>query len=99
MEKEIYSTFFNYDGTPKEDFADNKGLDSICKLFGAIEDRHDLWLIYEVCGIPLSKLLYDTKGKFYMSERIYEAKLNANVYSILEENNCNQFKNLVTKII
>ena len=34
-----------------------------------------------------------------MSERIYEAKLNANVYSILEENNCNQFKNLVTKII
>jgi hypothetical protein len=87
-EKEIYAVFFDEDGSPKDDFKDNKGLDSICKLLGAIEDKQDLWLIYEVCGTPLSKLLYDTKGKFYMGERIYESRLNSNVYSILEENNC-----------
>ena len=34
-----------------------------------------------------------------MSERIYEAKLNSEVYSILEANKCEQFKYLISKII
>ena len=59
---EIVSSLFNKSGQPIGKFKDHSGINSICKLYGAVEDKWDLWLIYELCGTPLSKLLFETKG-------------------------------------
>jgi hypothetical protein len=54
--------------------AGDPGMEAICKLLESDEDKHNLWLIYELGGTPLSKLLFETKGQFYNSERIYEVR-------------------------
>ena len=36
-----------------------------------IEERHDLWLVYELGGKCLGKILAEVKGEFYKGERIY----------------------------
>lgn len=47
------------------------GIRSIAKLIDIVEDRQDIWLIYEVGSKPLSKQLTEVKGEFYKGERIY----------------------------
>ena len=47
------------------------GILSIAKLIDAIEENKDLWLVYEVGGKPLSKVLTEVKGEFFKGERIY----------------------------
>ena len=41
-------------------------------LLDSVEDRKDLWLIYELCpGKTMNEHLFDVKGEFYKGERIY----------------------------
>jgi serine/threonine protein kinase len=56
------------------DESTHPGIKSICKLINLIEDRHDLWLIYEAGDKCLSKYLHEVKGEFYKGERIYNVK-------------------------
>ena len=38
-----------------------------------IEDKNDLWLVFELCpGKTISKLLYRSQGLFLDGQRIYE---------------------------
>jgi hypothetical protein len=39
--------------------------DQICLLIDVIEDRSDLWLIYELCpGKTMNEHLFEVKGEF-----------------------------------
>lgn len=41
-------------------------------LLDSVEDKKDLWLIYELCpGKTMNEQLFDVKGEFYKGERIY----------------------------
>ena len=40
-------------------------------MINLIEDKQDLWIVYEVGSKCLSKHLHDVKGEFYRGERIY----------------------------
>jgi serine/threonine protein kinase len=41
-------------------------------LLDSIEDKRDLWLIYEFCeGKTMNEQLFNVKGEFYKGERIY----------------------------
>lgn len=41
-------------------------------LLDSVEDKKDLWLIYELCpGGTMNDLMFDVKGEFYKGERIY----------------------------
>lgn len=53
---------------PKES---SLGVEYIAALLDYYEERRDHWLIFEVGGSPLSKCLYEVKGEFVKSERIY----------------------------
>ena len=49
-----------------------KGGENICRLLNYVEDKKDLFLIYEVCsGKTMNEHLFDVKGEFYKGERIY----------------------------
>ena len=38
----------------------------------SVEDKRDLWLIYELCeGRTMNEHLFEVKGEFYKGERIY----------------------------
>ena len=44
----------------------------ICVLCDHVEDKKDLWLIYELCqGSTMNEQLFVVKGEFYNNERIY----------------------------
>ncbi len=44
----------------------------ICMLIDNVEDKRDLWLIYELCeGKTMNEHLFDVKGEFFKGERIY----------------------------
>lgn len=46
--------------------------ESVCMMIESVEDKKDLWLIYEVVeGRTMNELLFDVKGEFYKGERIY----------------------------
>ena len=41
-------------------------------LIDNVEDKRDLWLIYELCeGKTMNDHLFDVKGEFFKGERIY----------------------------
>jgi len=41
-------------------------------MLDSVEDKKDLWLIYELCpGRTMNEHLFDVKGEFYKGERIY----------------------------
>jgi hypothetical protein len=41
-------------------------------MHDCIEDKRDLWLIYELCpGQTLNDSLFTVKGEFYRNERVY----------------------------
>jgi dual specificity tyrosine-phosphorylation-regulated kinase 2/3/4 len=49
-----------------------KGAEHVCILLDYVEDKKDLFLIYEVCkGKTLNEHLFEVKGEFYKGERIY----------------------------
>ena len=91
--------FYTFSGKPHKCYEGHPGLKSLCKLLDSQEDKHDLWIIYELCGKPLSKMLFQTKGQFYRGERIYEVKQDPKIMSILEKNNCKEFKKIVRSIL
>ena len=66
--------FFNADGSPNFMLEGHPGIISLCRMFKALEDKSDLWLVFELCGQPLSKILFKQKGTFYKGERIYEVQ-------------------------
>ena len=46
--------------------------DQICQLLDSVEDKKDLWLVYELCeGRTMNDHLFDVRGEFYKGERIY----------------------------
>jgi len=62
------------------------GGENICRLLNYVEDKKDLWLIYEVCkGQTLNEALFDVKGEFYKGERIYMVH-HSNLYHIMRNN-------------
>ena len=61
-ELKINKCFYQINGEPYDVFKGHPGLDNICKLLNTVETKQDLWLVFELCGKPLSKLLYNTKG-------------------------------------
>ena len=45
---------------------------NICMMQDSVDDKKDLWLIYELVeGKTMNELLFDVKGEFYKGERIY----------------------------
>ena len=41
-------------------------------LRDSVEDKKDLWMIYELCpGKTMNEHLFEVKGEFYKGERIY----------------------------
>ena len=52
--------------------SDKQDQESICMMQDSVEDKKDLWLIYELCeGRTMNEHLFDVKGEFYKGERIY----------------------------
>lgn len=48
------------------------GGENVCLLLDYVEDKKDLFLIFELCqGKTLNEHLFDVKGEFYKGERIY----------------------------
>jgi len=95
----LYNTFFDSSGQLKEAYQGHPGIHSLCLLLDHIEDKNDLWLVYQLCGKPLNKMLYSTKGQFFNNQRIYEVNQNEDTFSILEENNGAQFKIIIIKLL
>ena len=62
------------------------GGENICRLLDYVEDKKDLWLIYEVCkGKTMNEELFEVKGEFYKGERIYMVHHSA-FYHLLRNN-------------
>lgn len=60
-----------------------RGIEHIAQLHDSVEDKKDLWLIYEVCrGKNLNECLFEVKGEFFKGERVYGVKHSA-FYHIL----------------
>ena len=60
------------------------GLVSLCRMFESVDESKDLWLVFELCGNPLSKILFKTKGTLHKGERIYDVIQDERVCRILE---------------
>ena len=67
----IAKKWFNDEGQPFQDIAGHPGIKHIAALVGHHATNKDQWLIFELGGRSLSKLLFDVKGEFYKGERIY----------------------------
>ena len=40
--------------------------EQICMLIDSIDEKHDLWLVYELCpGKTMNEHLFEVKGEFY----------------------------------
>ena len=91
--------FYQRNGEPYQAYAGHPGLSSICKMIDFVEDKADLWLVYELCGQPLTKMLFTTKGQFWRGERIYEVRQDPIIYQILEANDFEQFKLVIQRIL
>mmetsp|Transcript_32068 Transcript_32068/g.31369 ORF Transcript_32068/g.31369 Transcript_32068/m.31369 type:complete len:163 (-) Transcript_32068:435-923(-) len=52
-----------------------QGAEHVAELLDFIEDRKDVWLVYEVCrGKNLNECLFEVKGEFFKGERIYQVR-------------------------
>ena len=74
------------------------GIDYLCKLIDHKEDKQDLWLVFEVCGKPLSKTIFEVKGEFYKGERIYSVVHREKAFKIFERQNCLVFKDFIRSV-
>jgi len=63
----------------KEEFP---GIKYIAELLDINEDKSDLWLTYELGGITLTKNLFEVKGEFYKSERVYHCTYQSLYYAL-----------------
>jgi serine/threonine protein kinase len=60
--------------------------ESICILLESVEDKRDVWLIYELCvGKTMNEHLFDVRGEFYKGERIYMVH-HSNFYHSIRNN-------------
>merc|ERR1711990_1253038 len=67
------------EGSPEE-------WEQICMMADSVEDKKDLWLIYELCpGKTMNEHLFEVKGEFYKGERIYMVH-HSNFYHALRQN-------------
>ena len=55
-------------------YQESPGIRSIARLIDQIDDKNDLWLVYEVGANCLTKHLSEVKGEFYKGERIYRVQ-------------------------
>ena len=67
----IAKKWFQKGGSPKENVKNHQGLKNIAALIDNHSTRSDQWLMFEMGGQSLSKMLFDVKGEFYKGERIY----------------------------
>ena len=67
VEALILQRIFETEIDPKE----FPGINYIAELLDINEDKHDLWLTYELGGMTLTKNLFEVKGEFYKGERVY----------------------------
>ena len=59
---------------------------NICMMIDSVEDKKDIWLIYEVCeGKTMNEHLFEVKGEFFKGERIYMVH-HSNFYHSLRTN-------------
>lgn len=64
----------------------SSGGENICRLLDYVEDKKDLWLIYEVCkGQTMNEAMFEVKGEFYKGERIYMVH-HSTFYHLLRNN-------------
>jgi serine/threonine protein kinase len=60
--------------------------EQICMMRDSVEDKKDLWLIYELApGKTMNEHLFEVKGEFYKGERIYMVH-HSNFYHCLRQN-------------
>lgn len=70
----------------------------MCKLLDSKDEKQDLWLVFELCGRPLSKSVFEVKGEFFKGERIYSVIQRERIFKIFEQNGCEVFKEFVRSI-
>ena len=58
------------------------GIKHIAELLDIVEDKKDLWLVYELGGMTLTKNLFEVKGEFYKGERVYHANYQQLYYAM-----------------
>ena len=95
----IAKKLFKPNGEPYPAFAGHPGLEYICKLLDHQEDKLDLWLIFELCGKPLSKLLFDVRGEFYKGERIYSVRHNTKAIRFFSNSSWQQLRLLIRCVL
>ena len=61
-ELEIGQLLFGGQGAAVDDPHVYPGISSIARFLDCVQDPKDLWLVYEVGGMSLTKLLFDVKG-------------------------------------
>jgi serine/threonine protein kinase len=67
-------------------------------LLDSVEDKKDLWLIYELCpGKTMNEHLFDVKGEFYKGERIYMVHHGSFYHAV--RNNMLLLKELILRIV
>jgi hypothetical protein len=76
--------YFEDGGIYNEQFEDHPGMKYLCKMLNNIDERQDLWIVFEVCGKPMSKQLFEVKGEFFKGERIYSVMHRKHVFEMLE---------------
>eukprot|EP00347_Sterkiella_histriomuscorum_P016998 403351053 len=94
-ELSINRKFFQSKGVPFEAYSSNPGINYLCKLLDNKEDKQDLWLIFELCGKPLSKSLFEVKGEFYKGERIYQVLHREELFRLFQQNSSLIFKDFI----
>lgn len=66
-------------------------------LLDSVEEKKDLWLIYELCkGRTMNEHMFDVKGEFYKGERIYMVN-HGSFYHALR-NNMHLMKDFMTRM-
>jgi dual specificity tyrosine-phosphorylation-regulated kinase 2/3/4 len=71
VELQVGKMLFHMDGTPKVFEKLFTGIKYIAALKGFLSHTYDHWLLNEVGGSSLNKLLFHVKGEFYRGERLY----------------------------
>ncbi|TNV73436.1 hypothetical protein FGO68_gene9878 [Halteria grandinella] len=97
-ELQINKGYFNAGGQISDKFSSHPGIQVLCRFLDSYEDKQDLWLVFELCGKPLSKQLYEVKGEFFKGERIYSVVHDDALFFRFEESNCKLFKILIERL-
>jgi hypothetical protein len=54
-EVQMNRKFFDEGGIYNEQFKNHPGMNHLCKMLNNLDERQDLWIVFEVCGKPMSK--------------------------------------------